>query len=225
MDSKKRLRSSEQDILRELWEFRVLAGLNGRTRPLIPHIGKPEPNALLPLRKQSIERVSVFLRSLKAAEAANDPEGVTGMSSYGGLRSAAGTVRPKRQWLRWANGALMRYQQYPQIVPDLESGRLTTEMAFSGGDFWENKAIEEILWLLKKGQLFRLRQCPSCRNWFYAKRRDQQFCKTACLQKEHSQSEAFKNKRKLYMRKYRKSGNEIRAKSRVSSQGNRRRRK
>ena len=73
-------------------------------------------------------------------------------------------------------------------------------MAFCAGDAWENGAIDDILRLLKEGQLFRLRRCPSCGNWFDAMRDDQRFCDRKCRQKEHSQSPEFKAKRAGYMR-------------------------
>jgi hypothetical protein len=179
--------------LRDLWEYRVLAGLNGRTRPH-PPIGKGEPETLLPRNKQSIERVSLFLRTLKLAVNEDSDDDALGLSAL-----ALGSP-DKEKWLKWANQDLRRYKQYPQIIPDLSSSGLTTEMAFFDGDAWENVAIAEILWLLKEGQLFRIRICSRCKKWFYAMRDDQRFCDTKCRQKEHSQSPEFKAKRADYMR-------------------------
>ncbi len=51
----------------------------------------------------------------------------------------------------------------------------------------------------------RLRQCACCEEWFYLLRSDQKFCSTACRRKAHSQSEAFKETRRKYMRDYRES--------------------
>jgi hypothetical protein len=88
-------------------------------------------------------------------------------------------------------------------------------MEHDSGDEWENDAVNSILSLVKSGEVYRLRHCFCCGKWFYSLRDDQRFCDVACRQKQHSQSDEFKEKRKKYMRDYRLRGDDKRAKSRT----------
>jgi hypothetical protein len=201
----RKLRNREvQKDLRDWYEFHLIAGLNGATRSNRP----PGIAAHAPLPKtlHSSEVVRLFLLSLKGVVEPEYPLGPSAQSI--GLLPTG-----QRDWLRWVNRDLKRYQQYPQIVFDREAGELRTQMVFSDGakGDWENNAIRCILDLFKDRQLFRLRGCPCCRQWFYAMRDDQRFCSTACRQKEHSQSPDFKERRARYMRDEYRPGEKRRA--------------
>jgi hypothetical protein len=109
-------------------------------------------------------------------------------------------MRSQPKYLKRANTQLKRYLQFPVVFVDPDSGKFTSKMEPYSGDAWEQEAINLILDLLAKGEVWRLKRCHCCRNWFYAIREDQRFCKTACRQKEHSQSPEFKARRAKYMR-------------------------
>src|SRR5487761_1048717 len=51
----------------------------------------------------------------------------------------------------------------------------------------------------------RIRRChlQQCRKWFFAKTDHQKYCGDNCRQRDASQGESFKEKRRLYMKKYR----------------------
>jgi hypothetical protein len=52
----------------------------------------------------------------------------------------------------------------------------------------------------------RVRRChrPECRKWFFAKTDHQKYCGNICRQRDAAQGESFKEKRRLYMKKYRR---------------------
>ncbi len=205
MRQKRQLRTKlVEDDLKDWFEFRLLQGLNGRIHP---KIGKPKPDAQLPRDASAIKRIQLLLQALQAASSSED--------SFPGLGDGLGPLSSRKKFLEWANSDLKRYLQFPVIFVDPFSNELTTEMENYRGDEWENDAVNSILLLLKSGELYRLKRCFCCEKWFYSLRDDQRFCNRACRQKQHSQSGAFKENRKEYMRKYREKGDDKRAKSRT----------
>ena len=211
-DRQLRNRADREDF-RAWFECHLLQGLNGR---LLARRAPAVSDAILPRDAAAIKRIELFLIALQVGALQSDSD------SLGLSREALG-LKPRTEFLKWANSDLKRYLQFPVIFTDPESGRITSKMEHSSGDEWENGAVDAILWLLKEDQLSRIKQCSCCQKWFYSLKDDQRFCNTACRQKDHSQGEAFKEQRKTYMRDYRAKGNEKRAKSRASIQGNRKR--
>jgi hypothetical protein len=71
-------------------------------------------------------------------------------------------------------------------------------------DSWEFFAI----WWLCNSRNARwiefLRRCPQCDAWFFAAAAHQIFCRDACRKQQASKSPEFKERRALYMRKYRR---------------------
>jgi hypothetical protein len=65
-----------------------------------------------------------------------------------------------------------------------------------------SEALELILKLTQIGYLSRLRHCARCQRWLYAKFRHQIFCSMKCQQKQYMQTDEFKAKRRVYMRRY-----------------------
>jgi hypothetical protein len=74
----------------------------------------------------------------------------------------------------------------------------------SSAAFLEHKAVEWIVGNI--GAVHRIRRChfPRCRKWFFAKTDHQKYCGDNCRQRDASQGESFKEKRRIYMRKYRR---------------------
>ena len=74
--------------------------------------------------------------------------------------------------------------------------------------FNEANAVMRLLELSENGYLDRVRTCVHCQCWFYAIRADGKFCRFQCRQQYFRSSPAFKQKRKLYMRGWRKDEEE-----------------
>jgi hypothetical protein len=66
------------------------------------------------------------------------------------------------------------------------------------GESLAARSLCEIAYLRK---LDRIRVCI-CGTWFYASRMDQQSCSPACRKNRHQQTDAYKEKRRAYMRGY-----------------------
>lgn len=58
-----------------------------------------------------------------------------------------------------------------------------------------------LLQLMLDREITNVRRCPQCTKWYFARRSDQEFCTAACRCKCHSKTEAFKERRRRYMRK------------------------
>lgn len=69
---------------------------------------------------------------------------------------------------------------------------------------WENRFVFWTLNLWVRGDISLIRGCHNCRHWFYAVTNHQMYCTNDCRQQFHSRSYEFKEKRRLYMRRYRK---------------------
>jgi len=65
----------------------------------------------------------------------------------------------------------------------------------------EQLAVWDIIELQKTGHLELVRQC-GCDTWFFANRADQRACSAGCRHKTYEQTDAFKVKRREYMRNY-----------------------
>ena len=72
-----------------------------------------------------------------------------------------------------------------------------------GGDApsGERLAVSQLVNLAETKRLSLLRKC-ACEKWFFAKRADQKACSPNCRHKAYEQTEAFKAKRREYMREY-----------------------
>ena len=89
---------------------------------------------------------------------------------------------------------------YPFEVTESWEGRGT-------GQPWDTFAI---WWLCSNNGKWidYFRQCKDCSRWFFALAEHQSYCSDACRKRFASQSDEFKEKRRLYMRTYRQSERE-----------------
>jgi hypothetical protein len=69
-------------------------------------------------------------------------------------------------------------------------------------DSVEGEAVLSVLRLSQKGILDRVRKCPCCGRWFFARFRHQHFCETKCQQKQYRTSESWKAHRREWAREY-----------------------
>lgn len=108
--------------------------------------------------------------------------------------------------------ALNERLQDLQIIPRLRrasGGRCVADwipnLRTQGGAFdaWVPYSTLVVWNLAGAGILWKVRRCAQCGRWYLARRKDQQFCRLACRQKNYISSEHGRKKRTAYMRKYR----------------------
>lgn len=56
--------------------------------------------------------------------------------------------------------------------------------------------------LIEQGVILRIRKCQQCSKWYFARFSHQEFCSGVCRAKRHAGTEAFKERRRKYMRDY-----------------------
>lgn len=61
-----------------------------------------------------------------------------------------------------------------------------------------------VLEVIREGAILKICRCEQCEDWFFARFSHQTFCKRSCQMKDFSQTTVFKEKRRKYMRAYRK---------------------
>jgi ribosomal protein S27AE len=80
-----------------------------------------------------------------------------------------------------------------------DTGRL--RLVLATGRPW-GEALLTTLRLDEMGVIDRVRKCPRCGKWFFARFRHQRFCQLKCQQKHFRESEAWKEHRRRWMRDY-----------------------
>lgn len=105
----------------------------------------------------------------------------------------------------WINDKLAEYKYSPQIFSRHDgSWNLVWSPKGIGPSrkLGQAQFLEMILTIVRAGYLDKFRCCGNCKKWLYAKLRNQTFCSTKCRQKEYTQTDEFKMKRRVYMRRY-----------------------
>lgn len=123
------------------------------------------------------------------------------LSQEPNYESTGPTPAPRELYIR-ANEILSKYHWTPRV-------RRPADMSFSWNSKteqsdWENRFVYWIFNQLKEGELARVRSCRDCGKWFYAVTNHQAYCNNRCRQHQQTASQAFKEKRRLYMKRYRK---------------------
>ena len=170
-------------------------------------------------------RIIELLKIVKKLEAQTNqtkPLGVTLLTWKVPKRSAIQKSNRRRvsRLATELNNRLSKYRIYPEIFPrqkgrwllrwrPLVNGPETQITVSAAGDtetypFTEGDTLLRILGIAETGDLHRLRQCRHCGNWLFARVRHQDYCNTECQQLNFRTSDEFKDKRKRYMRKYRR---------------------
>ena len=96
------------------------------------------------------------------------------------------------------------YPKWPSIgiaYKDMAAVLNIEDASGRGRPLGEQLAIWDIVRLTNSGDLKRVRQCE-CAKWYYATRAEQKACSARCRHKTYEQTEAFKAKRRVYMRDY-----------------------
>jgi hypothetical protein len=115
--------------------------------------------------------------------------------------------------LNRTNCLLQRYRSVPVLQPpffdidEFTGLRLNWELD-RGGKWktWENQAVQLISDVIARKEFHRIRKCRNCSNWFYGQTDHQVHCGDKCRKEFATRNPAFKEKRRLYMRKHRQEG-------------------
>lgn len=106
-----------------------------------------------------------------------------------------------------ANLNRLRTREGVMLAADTRGMRLIRWNPFDYKNFFTTGYMYLVLGLLDSRNLHRLRRCQrkKCRRWFFGQTDWQKYCSRNCRQLEAAHGEAFKEKRRLYMRKYRRN--------------------
>jgi hypothetical protein len=107
------------------------------------------------------------------------------------------------------NMGLGRYKWHPGVLASMDAAshfKILFGILSAPSD--PTLAVEHyaVQWIVEYvDAVHRVRRCRvrTCRQWFYAKTDHQKYCGPACRQKDASQGDTFKEKRRDYMKKYR----------------------
>ena len=132
------------------------------------------------------------------------------------VAGAVGTRDLKEVIAALAKGQGSRAESLRRLLkdPGLPKNRLRVKVKFEcvgetrrvvpviAADTVEGEAQLTALRISQKGVLDRVKKCPRCGTWFFARFQHQRFCKTKCQQKHYRDSDAWKAKRRVWMRDY-----------------------
>jgi hypothetical protein len=112
-----------------------------------------------------------------------------------------------RRVLRAARKELARHRMWPDVesVSDPVSRSAGSKVDF----IWNTSrkpaadAVLQIVLLGREGLLWRVRQCPGCQRWFFARFSHQNYCGMRCQQGHYKRSPEWREHRRKYMQKYR----------------------
>lgn len=66
------------------------------------------------------------------------------------------------------------------------------------------RSLERLVRYANRGELDKIRTCPICQRWFFARREDHVCCSSRCRQKLHASTPEFREERRQYMKKLRR---------------------
>jgi hypothetical protein len=102
-----------------------------------------------------------------------------------------------------ANEILSTYHWKPIVLPPPHAPNSFSWKARTAHSYWENNFVSWVLNQRASGDISMIRSCRTCQRWFYAITNHQAYCIDSCRQQFHSRDLRFKEKRRLYMRRYR----------------------
>jgi len=110
--------------------------------------------------------------------------------------------------LHQVNRHLRRYKWSPGIALAADQG-LSGYVEHVQIDLFDENYLEKqfvmiLLYETTNEAINRFRQCQQCRRWFYAMTDHQKYCDAKCRQHHASTSPQYKEKRRFYMRSYRR---------------------
>lgn len=171
---------------------KVLTGPAGLLSPLntCPHNGRT---------KQLIALVHV-LQKIENDEACVERER---QLSKKPAKATSGFLSLTYSLYQTANSILSVCHWSPRVSPPPNPSHRFTWTASTETIDWENSFVWWVLGLRSRREISLIRVCPTCRKWFLACTNHQVYCSDRCRQKFHATSRDFKEKRRLYMRRFR----------------------
>jgi hypothetical protein len=113
-----------------------------------------------------------------------------------------GRVRAPSRIYAAANEILSACHWSPRVIPPPQRSIFVWDTRTNEAE-WENCFVFWLLNIRAAGDLSLIRSCRNCRRWFYAITSHQAYCSGRCRQQFHSGDQGFKERRRLYMRRYR----------------------
>jgi len=109
---------------------------------------------------------------------------------------------------RW-NRTMADFAHIPTIEPFnfYEGKRIAWSLAEHSPVGLIGMQLDWIVELIQEDALLKVRKCQLCANWYFARFEPQEFCSNLCRGKNHSRSDAFRQRRRKYMREYYRSKN------------------
>lgn len=131
----------------------------------------------------------------------------------------AGPVRAPSHMYARANAVLSAFHWSPHVAPPPDESHSFTWNARTAESDWENRFVFWVLNQHAKRDTSLIRSCRNCQQWFYAVKSHQAHCSDRCRQHFHSTDKNFKEKRRLYMRRYRKEEQSRYSRRKASNRG------
>jgi hypothetical protein len=159
---------------------------------------------------EACRRVSQLMESIKESSAPNGKQSAEVYNALNGI-----------------NTRLFAYQWHPAVFGHMGAGshfKVHYAMLAKGSDPVSAMEQYAIQWIVDHiDAVHRIRRCrlPQCRKWFFAKTDHQKYCGDNCRQRDASQGESFKEKRRIYMKKYRSEEAERDARAKRLAKGKR----
>jgi hypothetical protein len=197
-----------------------------RRRQLVREIGEDLVSWVSTTRSKETERINTILQlivelgdlSLHRGDAEEHTFGWQGRVFTAKLNMGRG-FRPNKSdqeipLVSKLNHLLLRYHlspwywltigQYPILGWWSRKNRLKDEdNPEEDVGFTEEDAVVAIIDLAREGLLCKIRRCLHCGDWFFASFTNQKFCHVRCQQDYYRSSEAYKAKRRAYMKNLR----------------------
>jgi hypothetical protein len=171
---------------------------------------------------KSYERVSKLIRNIRAADAAVDSALRDSVFIHVGRTGDIIPAEKRRrrrevdELLLPVSRAFAEYVFHPRLTCilfdkrrwwfDLFGESVRSDYKFTrpnGRRVYEADAVFGVLRLASYGFLDRIRECLTCQKWLYAHPSHKKFCSSACQLKYFASSPRQKEKRAVYMRRYR----------------------
>jgi len=191
------------------------------------------PSRMFELPDQSVDMVIEFLKMESIPAAKSFAELVEACQRLGQLiesikfsSAPSSTQRAEAASLVASiNGRLFKYEWHPAVFGFMGAGshfRVRYAVLANGSD--PASAMEQyaIQWIVDHiDAVHRIRRChrPKCHKWFFAKTDHQKYCGDNCRQRDAAQGESFKEKRRIYMKKYRREEAERDARAKRLARG------
>jgi len=187
----RKLQTSHEE--RKRVAFVLSNGPDGLLAPLnrVPHSKRVRRVIELVRALQTIEHEEAVLNEVER-QLSEDPN----------YKTAVPVRAPSYMYAR-ANEILSTYQWRPTVLPPPHPPNSFSGKVRTAHSFWENNFVFWVLNQRASGNISLIRSCRNCRQWFYAITNHQAYCMDSCRQQFHSRDLRFKEKRRLYMRRYR----------------------